>query len=267
MIRVTRAREAVTEVAYAAFSAPFGTDGLPLVLALTQELVGADIAGFYVHERRGWTAPVHITPGSAWQALPFERLPTSQAVAGHPGIRHLVVDGANEPFSVTDLVTERTWLESEMARMMRALWGRQYHFAIPVPLGVAPDGERHAWVFGRGTANLSSADREVCDAIAPVLTAFARHRVAMDLLDLRTGTGDLLTQREILVLELQAEGVGARGVAARLGMSPRTAQKHAEHIYRKLGVHNRHDAVRACQLLGITQERAQTASESRSTTT
>ncbi|WP_426516849.1 response regulator transcription factor [Diaminobutyricibacter sp. McL0618] len=226
-----------------------------MVLAVAQEVVGADIAGFYVHERHGWTAPVYITPGSAWQLLPFERLPTRQAAAGHPGIRHLVADEPDDPFSVTDLVTERTWLECEMARTMRPFWGRQYHFAIPVPPGVAPDGEVDAWVFGRSSARLSAADREVCDAIAPVLTAFARHRTALNRLDMQSGW-DLLTQRETLVLKLQAEGVGARGIGARLGMSPRTAQKHAEHIYQKLGVHNRRDAVEACELLGAAQHAA-----------
>lgn len=47
-------------------------------------------------------------------------------------------------------------------------------------------------------------------------------------------------------------GPHGRGeAAARLGISARTAQKHAEHIYRKLGVHNRYDALRACTGLGL----------------
>ena len=257
--RQTKAAEAVTEVAYAAFSAPFGTDGLPLVLALAQKLVGADIAGFYLCEQQGWTAHVYVTPVSVWPLLPFDLLPTSQPAAGYSGNRHLDVDSPTELFSVTDLVVDRTRLESETAQTMRVFWGRQYHFTIPLPWGVAPGGESHAWVFGRSGANLSAADRDLCDAIAPVLTAVAKHRVTSNLLHARLAIGDLLTHRELLVLRLQAQGVGARGIAAQLGMSPRTAQKHAEHIYRKLGVHSRQDAVRACKLLGISKPAASSA--------
>ena len=250
MILPTKAADAVTEVAYAAFAAPFGTDGLPVVLALARELVGVDIAGFYAHEWQGWTAQVYITPVSAWPLLPFDRLATRRA-ALHPGIRHLVINRSNESFSVTDLVTEQTCVESETARAMRAFWARQYHVIIPVPWEIAPDGQSHAWVFGRGGASLSAADRDVCEAIAPVLTAVARHRVALNVLEARSAVGDVLTQRELLVLRLQAQGLGARGIGSQLGVSPRTAQKHAEHIYRKLGVHSREDALRACELLSI----------------
>lgn len=251
MSRGTRAAEAVTEVAYAAFSAPYGEDGLPHVLSIAQSLVGADLGGFYIHEVGGWTAPVYITPEAGWKIIPFERISTVDAAAFHPGVRHLIAARPDFPFSVTDVVPERVWLESPVARSMREHLGRHYQFAIPVPSGVVPAGENHAWVFARTNSDLSPTDRDVCDAIAPVLTAFARHRFVLRQLGELLNVGDLLTQRELLVLALQARGLGARGIGAQLGMSPRTAQKHAEHIYRKLDVHNRYEALRACDVLGI----------------
>lgn len=251
MSRGTRAVEAVTELAYAAFSAPYGEDGLPQFLAMTQSLVGADIAGFYVHEWGGWTTAVHITPDDAWKIIPSARISTADAAAGHPGINHLVATKPATTFSVTDLVPDRIWFQSATARAMQEPFGRHYEFAIPVPNGVVPDGESQAWVFGRKGLDLLPADRDVCNAIAPVLTAFAKHRSVLAQLGARLAVGDLLTQRELLVLDLQARGSTARGIGSQLGMSPRTAQKHLEHIYRKLGVHSRHEARAACDGFGM----------------
>ena len=52
-----------------------------------------------------------------------------------------------------------------------------------------------------------------------------------------------LTQREMDVLEWVARGKTNRDVADILGMSPRTVNKHLEHIYEKLGVETRTAAV------------------------
>jgi non-specific serine/threonine protein kinase len=48
-----------------------------------------------------------------------------------------------------------------------------------------------------------------------------------------------LTNRETQISELIAEGLTSREIAARLGVAPRTAEAHAEHIMTKLGVRSR----------------------------
>ena len=48
-----------------------------------------------------------------------------------------------------------------------------------------------------------------------------------------------LTRREREVLEWVAAGKSDRQIAAIVGTSPRTVQKHLEHIYVRLGVENR----------------------------
>ncbi len=48
-----------------------------------------------------------------------------------------------------------------------------------------------------------------------------------------------LTRREADVLALVAEGKTDDEIARILFLSPRTVDKHLEHIYDKLGVHNR----------------------------
>jgi DNA-binding CsgD family transcriptional regulator len=44
-----------------------------------------------------------------------------------------------------------------------------------------------------------------------------------------------LTGRETAVLRLLSKGLSAGAMARRLACSPRTVEKHIEHVYRKLG--------------------------------
>ncbi|MBW0114727.1 response regulator transcription factor [Pseudonocardia abyssalis] len=53
-----------------------------------------------------------------------------------------------------------------------------------------------------------------------------------------------LTERESDVLRLVVEGLTARQVATRLGLSPRTVENHVQHLLRKLPVSNRAGLVR-----------------------
>jgi len=52
-----------------------------------------------------------------------------------------------------------------------------------------------------------------------------------------------LTERELSVLSLLAEGLHNREVASRLGISSRTVDRHCDNIYAKLGVGSRTEAV------------------------
>jgi DNA-binding CsgD family transcriptional regulator len=248
--RAGTASAAVAEVAYSALSARAGLDPAGPVLQRVREVMRADSAGFYTHQRNGSSVAVHLDPAAIWNIVPFTRMPTSRAAALNPGIRHLVSTWAVDPFAITDVISPRMWWSSELHSLMKADWGRNYQFAIPVT-----DEDRNetsqVWVLGRASTDFGPREREVAEAIAPVLTAVAHHRAVMQRLDIASAASDLLTQREIAVLELIAEGSSAPTVARRLGMSARTVHKHAQHIYRKLGVHTRQDAVRACAELGI----------------
>jgi DNA-binding NarL/FixJ family response regulator len=55
---------------------------------------------------------------------------------------------------------------------------------------------------------------------------------------------EALTPREVEVLELLAEGLSNKGIAARLGISDQTVKFHAAAISGKLGARNRTEAVR-----------------------
>jgi DNA-binding NarL/FixJ family response regulator len=51
--------------------------------------------------------------------------------------------------------------------------------------------------------------------------------------------GPRLTDRELEVAELVAEGLTNSSIARRLSVAPRTAEAHVENIRRKLQVHSR----------------------------
>jgi LuxR family transcriptional regulator, maltose regulon positive regulatory protein len=61
----------------------------------------------------------------------------------------------------------------------------------------------------------------------------------------------LLTEREFEVLELLAERLSINEISARLYISPSTVQQHTHHLYRKLNVANKRQAVATAEMLGI----------------
>jgi DNA-binding CsgD family transcriptional regulator len=244
MGRSSRAAEAVTSVAYATLADSLPADPLPPLLEALRSVVGADVTGFYHHEWHGWTTAVQLAPSTAWRIVPLERAPTSVMAGMHPGIAHLVRVRPTHPFAVTDVVPEREWVGSELFAVMRADWGRNQQFALPVT-GRPGVPASDVFVLGRMSGGgFTALDREISEALLPVLTAVALHRDAVATLRPSEALSGALTARELAVLGLLADGMPAPRIAVRLGMAPRTAQKHLEHVYRKLGVHSGGDAVR-----------------------
>ena len=60
-----------------------------------------------------------------------------------------------------------------------------------------------------------------------------------------------LTDREMQVLELLAEGLSNKGIGARLGISDQTVKFHVGSIAGKLGAHTRTEAVRLAVRRGL----------------
>jgi LuxR family maltose regulon positive regulatory protein len=60
-----------------------------------------------------------------------------------------------------------------------------------------------------------------------------------------------LSEREIEVLQLIAEGLTNREIASRLFLSLNTVKAHTRNIYGKLDIHNRTQAVTRARALGI----------------
>lgn len=69
--------------------------------------------------------------------------------------------------------------------------------------------------------------------------------------DQRRSSSGVLTPREHMVLVAAADGLTAREIARRLGVSDRTVTTHLNHIYRKLGASGRVAAVTAAARMGV----------------
>ena len=72
----------------------------------------------------------------------------------------------------------------------------------------------------------------------------------------RSTAQPVLSQREIQVLRLSHEGLSAKSMGARLGLTERTINSHLRRIYRKLGVNCRVSALRKAQDAGLLAEPA-----------
>lgn len=110
-----------------------------------------------------------------------------------------------------------------------------------LPLHPVP-GMEHRWLGMSAGMPFGPAARDEVDRISHLLWAIdAQSRV---LSTSRTPSGSAeLSARELAVLTLMARGLTAVAIGRSLGISPRTVTKHQEHIYRKLDVRDRLEAV------------------------
>jgi DNA-binding CsgD family transcriptional regulator len=60
-----------------------------------------------------------------------------------------------------------------------------------------------------------------------------------------------LSPREIQVLALVSEGVATQQIARRLSVSPSTVRSHVQNILRKVGAHNKLEAIAIARREGI----------------
>jgi DNA-binding CsgD family transcriptional regulator len=98
-------------------------------------------------------------------------------------------------------------------------------------MAVRPDEQRRIVVlFNRSSPDFTQHDVAVAEAVRPRIgRALARF----------AGPGprrEKVSPREADVLDLLCRGLTDRQIATRLGISPRTVDKHLEHAYVKLGV-------------------------------
>jgi DNA-binding CsgD family transcriptional regulator len=103
----------------------------------------------------------------------------------------------------------------------------------------------------RGSHPFTEADASTLRLIRPLFSRVWNLSRENDILrrecyypaELDVGT-DILSSREAEVAHLLLHRISMREIAGRLGISPRTVERHALHIYRKLDVANRRELVR-----------------------
>lgn len=152
----------------------------------------------------------------------------------HPIVCHLVRTGTPGTCAPSDLVTPRALRELGFDREYYRPRGIEGQLTMTLScsrtrvVGLAVDRARRSF---------TERDRAMLELVRPALCAL---RIA---LDARTPTADLsglgLTTRESQVVDGVARGLSNQQLAAELRISPRTVQKHLEHIYDKLGERSR----------------------------
>lgn len=113
-------------------------------------------------------------------------------------------------------------------------------------------------VIRAGCSGIVTKGRSMVDLVHAVRAAAAGETVIAPALLDRLVTpahseagADLLTEREIEVLRLAAEGLDTREISLRLDISLHTVRNHLQSCIRKLGVHTRTQAVSAAIRRGI----------------
>jgi DNA-binding CsgD family transcriptional regulator len=196
---------------------------------------------------------------------------TSPLLDHHPLVRWFIATDSGAPQSMRRVPEAVLSDRSADAVDLLHLIGSDQELAIPLHLqGVS----HHVMVVGRaGSADFSNEDMAVARRVQPLLLAVHRQVhvlglalpgarpsgsavLAADSSALDAGDGILgagllerlpsdlgLSGRELAVLQLLASGRTAGAIGWALGCSGRTVQKHLEHVYRKLGVSDRVNAV------------------------
>ena len=97
------------------------------------------------------------------------------------------------------------------------------------------------------TSNLPEAIRSVAAGkryLSPVLAERAMDAIFQNPGQPNLDAYETLTERERLILQLAAEGLSNPDIAAKLFISPRTAETHRANLMRKLSLHSQTDLVR-----------------------
>jgi DNA-binding CsgD family transcriptional regulator len=144
--------------------------------------------------------------------------------------------GSQEPLRISDVVSPaRFRMSAFYSAVMRPL-GREYELKLWLP---APRG--HARYFEL----VRPPGRDFDERDRSLLSLLRLHLACLRSRWERRPHLPSLTERELDVLSLVAEGLTNREISRQLFISPATVRTHLEHIYDKLGVRSRAGAVSA----------------------
>lgn len=179
-----------------------------------------------------WPEPL-LTPDLA--------LAVEQHAGDFPLIRHTRPGGDGRPIRRSDLQSLRSFRASGMYVDVARVVGVDQMLAMAVTAGGL-----HACIsLNRAGRDFTAADVGILTQLRPLLT----RRVALLSTISAAAAHPQLTGRQREVLHLVAEGLTDTAIAHRLDCSPRTVDKHLEHVYRKLGVSCRAAAIASARLL------------------
>lgn len=167
----------------------------------------------------------------------------------HPLVQWFGVSGDPTPTTVGRL-PRAVAPAVDFALLTETLGPGGFEQQLSIPYHLSGD-EHRAFVLARAGDDFPQEDVALARRIQPLLDLVNRQVRASQGRRADRAAAAGLTPREVAVLRLLADGRTAVAIGRRLGISPRTVTCHLEHVYRKLGVADRLQAVLAAQALGL----------------
>jgi DNA-binding CsgD family transcriptional regulator len=169
----------------------------------------------------------------------------------HPLVRYHGFEGGRVTRRISDLLSRSDFRRSAIYADYYRHVGLEHTVAVPL---LIDEHRLVSVVLNRRGLDFSERDCERLEVLRPHLAFLYRQASRQDATPAHADAATLLpaapdavpeglTARESEVLHRLAHGKTDAEIAALLGLSPRTVQKHLEHIYIKLGVETRTAAV------------------------
>ncbi|WP_250004128.1 LuxR C-terminal-related transcriptional regulator [Actinoplanes sp. M2I2] len=204
--------------------------------------------------------PTSTGPVLAWTRSPSVARANKYVLAlrrAHP-LGELYVAGEKSVLRVSDVTDDRSWRRNPVYNLCRRdVDGAIRHLGVPIP-GAA--GAARLFLICRPGLDYTDHEVSLMRRVQPLLFRLDRHLAELSRLRTRAeAPAELgrranalgLTPRQLTVLALLAEGLTARAIARRLGITEATVSKHQENLYRKLGCKDRLGAVLTAQRGGL----------------
>ena len=167
----------------------------------------------------------------------------------NPLVRRLDETRDGRAYRISDVVTQKQFHKLEIYERVYAPIGLEHQMAFTLESGA----DRMLGVhLSRRKRDFSDRERDLLNSARPFLIQAYRNAIRYTAA-LTAGADPVpppleslaalgLTHRQAEVLQQLATGASEHDISAHLGLSRRTVQKHAEHIYRRLAVNSRSEA-------------------------
>jgi DNA-binding CsgD family transcriptional regulator len=223
-----------------------------LVLPALMDTVGAESALWTELYQAASPFPVRVVSCPGWLFDDEAGAALERHAPGFPLIRHTRPGGDGRPIRRSDLQSLRAFRRSGMYADVAREMGLSEMLAMALKTG-----SLHVCIsLNRAGPDFRPAEVELVTQLRPLLTRRVMRLSAGPAGGLAIAGGDTRAERAVItgrqrqVLSLVASGLTDAAIGRRLGCSPRTVDKHLEHVYRKLGVSCRTAAIAACQAEG-----------------
>lgn len=182
-------------------------------------------------------------------------LADARALLASQAVEVLIVDLGLPDGSGLDLIDEQRQRDPRTAILVLTVFGDEQKLVRAIECGA-----RGYLLKDESSIGLVDAIAELLAGGAPLSPAIARHLIVRlrppgDAVVVAEPAGSGLSGREIEVLQLAAKGYNHAEVAKLLGLSRNTVASYTRHIYEKLEVHSRAEALYEAGRLGLIEGR------------